>query len=43
MNPHNAFHSSHLPERVDGGQLTRGPLRASVGGAHGMLWGEANG
>jgi hypothetical protein len=24
MDPHNAFHPSHFPERVDGNQLTRG-------------------
>jgi hypothetical protein len=25
MDPHNAFHSSHFPERVDGNRLTGGP------------------
>jgi hypothetical protein len=32
MDPHNAFCSSHFPERVDGNQLTWGSMRVSVGG-----------
>jgi hypothetical protein len=38
MDPHNAFCSSHLPERVDGNWLTWGLVRVSVWGAHGELW-----
>jgi hypothetical protein len=38
IDPYNAFHSGHFPERVDGNWLTGGSLRVSVGGAHGVLW-----
>jgi hypothetical protein len=32
VDPHNAFHSSHFPERVDGNRLTGGSMRESVVG-----------
>jgi hypothetical protein len=38
MDPHNAFCSIHLPERVDGNWLTGGSVRARVWGALGILW-----
>jgi hypothetical protein len=37
MDPHNAFCSSHFPERVDGNWLTGGSVRVSVWGANGIL------
>jgi hypothetical protein len=37
MDPHNAFHSGHFLERVDGNWLTGGSVRVSVWGAHGIL------
>jgi hypothetical protein len=38
MDPHNAFCSSHFPERVDGNWLTGESVRVSMWGAHGILW-----
>jgi hypothetical protein len=43
MDPHNAFCSSHFPERVDGNRLTGGSVRASVRGTHGILWSPVGG